>query len=132
MTSNESTSDFESISTNNEYFIKIEGPEHCKQSGNFKISGQFNVSYEKNGVTVQGAKVLKHIVLVVTRSGNYHSLTPFKDVVVFDDDVKDEGDSCSGFFNINVADHIAFDGEGDYYILCSLGTYLSNTLKITI
>lgn len=132
MTSNHTCSNFENSANNSEYFITIEGPKQCKHRDDFKLSGQFKVPYEKNGITVKSAQVLKNIVLVVTRSGNYQSLSPFKEVVVFDDDVKEQQDSCSGFFNIKVMDHISFDGEGNYYVFCSLGTYLSNTVKVTV
>ncbi|MCP4486773.1 MAG: hypothetical protein GY820_05555 [Gammaproteobacteria bacterium] len=96
------------------------------------ISGNFNVPVMQKGIHVKGAQVLKHIVLVVTRSGNYQSVTPFREVVVFKDDVQDSGNSCSGAFNIDLLDHIQFSGEGDYYCLCSIGNYLSNIVKITV
>lgn len=111
-----------------EYFIAIEEI----GSNALDIRGNFKVPYDENGITPRGAQVLKHISLVVTRSGNYQALTPFKEIAVFDDDVKEEQGSCSGFFNIKVMDHIGFDGEGDYYLLCSLGTYLSNIIKVTV
>lgn len=99
---------------------------------NILIKGTFSLPYGSGGLPETPAEVLKHIVLVVTRSGNYQSVTPFQNVVVFPDDVKVEGELCSGFFNINVMDHIAFDGEGDYYLSCSAGTILSNTELCTL
>ena len=118
----------------NEHGINISASLAGSDNQSILIRGKFRVPYKKNGITAQGAAVLKHIVLVVMRSGNHRALAPFRDVVVFEDDIRDEGNSCSGFFNINVMDHISFQGKGgsDYYILCSLGTYLSNTLKVTV
>lgn len=131
-TSNLTDSSLENSANNSEYFITIEGPQQCQHHDEFKISGQFKIHYEQSGISARSARVLKHIVLVVTRSGNYQALTPFKDVVVFEDDVKEEQGRCSGFFNVKVMDHIVFDGAGDYYVLCSLGTYLSNIIKISL
>lgn len=118
--------------SDNQYFITIEAPAHCSDSKDIKLRGRFKVPYGKDGITVEGAQVLKHIVMVVSRGGNYQAVTPFKDAAVFADDVNDDGKSCSGGFNINVADHLMFDGGGDYYILCSLGTYLSNITKTSV
>lgn len=116
---------------NSEYFIVIESSLHPASSDQLLISGKFKVKYD-NGITVKGAQVLKHIVLVVTRSGNYQSFSPFKDMAVFVDDIKDEGDGCSGFFNVNLADYIGFGGAGSYFIVSSLGNYLSNTLNVKV
>lgn len=115
-----------------EWGIVIEAGLDTQQPQKILVRGKFRVPYAKDGVPEQGLQTLKHVVLVVTRSGNYQSLTPFQEVVVFEDDVREEGGGCSAFFNINVMDHIRFDGEGDYYILCSLGTYTSNIIKVTV
>lgn len=120
------------FSTEDEFGISIEAELYPQNKQRIFIHGKFRVPCGKEGVPQQGAQVLKHIVLVVTRSGNYQSLTPFKEVVVFEDDIRRDGNDCSAFFNIDVMNHILFDGEGDYYILCSLGTYISNIVKVTV
>lgn len=112
--------------------ISIDASLHPKQKGKIIVRGKFRVVCGQHGVPEQGVETLKHVVLVTTRSGNYQALTPFQEVVVFADDVQQEGDICSAFFNIDVMDHIAFDGEGDYYILCSLGTHTSNIVKVSV
>jgi hypothetical protein len=96
------------------------------------LRGKFSVACGKNGVPEEPKRALKHLVMVVTRSGNYQALTPFREVVVFDDDVKVHDNLCSASFHISVMDHIGFDGPGDYYILCSLGEHLSNIEKVTL
>jgi len=93
-----------------------------------QITGKFNVNYKSDGLSVKAGAVLKHITLVVTRTANYQSVNPFKDVVVFGDDVIETEEGCSGSFNFNLFDKIAFDGNGDYYILCSIGTVTSNII----
>jgi len=102
--------------------------EHDKNKIN--IHGKFTVDYDSSGLVARGFDILNHIILVVTRSGNYQSVTPFKDVIVFEDDVQQSDAGCSGSFNIDLFTKILFDGEGDYYILCSIGSVTSNILHI--
>ena len=112
--------------------IKITATSQVDESNAIHIVGSFNVLNVGHGLPKQGFLIPKHITLVTTRGGNYTAIKPFFDMVVFEDDVKDDGQSVSGNFNINVFDHIQFDGEGDYYILCSLGGYLSNIVKVVL
>ncbi len=84
------------------------------------------------GPEVTGAEILKHVALVVTRGGNYQAVSPFKDVIVFPDDIKISESSYSGFFNFDVFDKISFDGEGEYFVLCSIGTITSNIVKVSV
>ncbi len=97
-----------------------------------QLHGKFNIVYGEDSPLARGADILKHIILVVTRTSNYQAVTPFKDVIVFEDDIVDSEQECSGVFNIDVFNKIQFDGEGDYYILCSIGSVTSNVLRITI
>jgi hypothetical protein len=113
-------------------FILIEAGLHPHKAQQILLRGKFRLPCGQDGVPEEATQVFKHIVMVTTRSANYQSLTPFRDVIVFEDDVQKEGDFCSGIFNINVMDHIQFDGEGDYYLLCSVGTYTSNIVKVSV
>jgi hypothetical protein len=117
---------------NDDKGIAITAVVHPEKNKRLLVNGRFAVLCGENGVPEHAPQTLKHVVLVVTRYGNYQALTPFKETVVFEDDVRVRGDCCSATFMINVMDHIAFDGKGDYYILCSLGTHLSNIVKVTI
>ena len=101
-----------------------------KEDDQIIISGKFNVNYQSDGLSVKGAQVLKHIALVVTRTANYQAVTPFQDVIVFEDDVTETKEGCSGSFNFNVFDKIVFDGDGNYYILCSMGVITSNIIHV--
>jgi len=96
------------------------------------VQGAFKVPLGKLSIPESGVDVLKHIIVVVTRYGNYQAYPPFKDVVVFEDDVRIDGDMCSGRFNFNVMSNLLFDGEGEYFVHCSIGQVISNTEKITI
>ena len=113
-------------------YITIEAGSHPQKPQQILLRGKFKLPRGQNGVPEEATQVFKHLVLVTTRSANYQSLTPFKDVIVFEDDIQTEGNYCSGLFNINVMDHIQFDGEGDYYLLCSVGVYTSNIAKISV
>lgn len=134
MLNNFQTTGVQMTTKNNVYEISIVAGVHPQNPRNLLLKGKFKVPYCIEGVPGQSTQVLKHIVLVVTRSGNYQALTPFRDMAVFNDDVQDDGDGCSGFFNVDVMDHLhdGFNGAGDYYVLCSIGTFLSNIVKVTL
>lgn len=117
---------------NVEHGITINAKLQCQESEGILVRGEYKVPYADESVPNQATLMPKHIVLVVTRSGNYQAIKPFREMVVFEDDVKDDGKCAAGNFNLNVFHHIQFDGGGDYYILCSLGNYLSNILKVTV
>jgi len=126
--------------TNNHYqssgdsdtFISIEAVLHPQRPQQILLRGKFRLPCGQDGVPEEATQVFKHIVLVTTRGGNYQTLTPFRDVIVFEDDIQTDGNFCSGLFNFNVMDHIQFDGAGDYYLLCSVGIYTSNIAKVTV
>ena len=120
------------FSVNTEDGITLSAQPQCKESEGILVRGEYKVPYAEASVPKQATLMPKHIVLVVTRSGNYQAMKPFRDMVVFEDDVKDDGKNAAGNFNFNVFDHIPFKEGGDYYILCSLGNYLSNIIKVTV
>ena len=70
--------------------------------------------------------------MVITRKYDGHATQPFEDVVVFNDDVNADNLSCSGTFNFKVTDHTWMEGGGEFFITCSLGTYLSNTVIVIV
>ena len=118
--------------TKKTYFLEIKNASNTRTDGSINIQSRFKIPYQQLGITVQGVEVLKHIVLVVTRGGNQAVVRPFKDFVVFDEDIKEDKQGCSGFFKFNLFDKISFSGDGDYYIMCSLGTTTSNIIKVTV
>lgn len=107
-------------------------PANSSSENQIFLQGKFNVSYDKDGLIARGSEVLKHIVLVVTRDSNYQAVTPFKNVIVFHDDVVETETGCSGFFSITIFNHIEFHGSGDFYILCSIGSLRSNILYVAM
>lgn len=114
------------------YGIVITADPRSTHAAGISLRGEYKVPYAEDSVPKQATLMPKHIAMVVTRSDNYVALKPFCDMVVFEDDVKDDGKCAAGNFSLNVFDHIPFKEGGDYYILCSLGNYLSNILKVTV
>ena len=112
--------------------ITIEAALHPQKQQQILLRGKFKLPCGQHGVPEAATQVFKHIVLVATRGGNYQTLTPFRDVIVFEDDIQTDGNFCAGLFNFNVMDHIQFDGAGDYYLLCSVGIYTSNIAKVNV
>lgn len=112
--------------------IRIQAPTRCQEPDRIPLHGEYKVPYAETSVPKQAVLMPKHIVLVVTHAGQYVALKPYREVVVFQNDVQDDGQTASGHFSLHVFDHIKFKGRGDYYILCSLGNYLSNVVRVTV
>jgi len=99
--------------------------------GPYILHGKFGVNYHQDGVLIEGSQVLKHVVMTITDRGAHQAITPFKEVAVFPDDINEGENACSGFFNINIFEHSAFTHAADYYVTCSIGMLVSNTIKVT-
>ena len=95
------------------------------------ITGKFSIDVDDDD-TNNPAEILKNIICVVTRTENYQSFTPFQDVVVFSDDVIIDKNIISGVFSFDMMNFLKFSGSGEYYILCSIYSNLSNIIKIKI
>lgn len=113
-------------------FLDLVAPSSIELGTPLILRGEFKLAYAEAGTSARDEQVLKHIVMVVTRGGNYQTLVPFKDVVVFPEDVKRTENSVLGFFNLNLFDKIAFGGAGTYFILCSLGKHTSNVVSVEV
>lgn len=110
--------------------IAIAGPEFPGLDTPFKISGRFICSqedYERMNRVPH-----RHLVLTVLRKSMYGSMLPFKDYMVFRDDVEKAGKNYSGWFSFDVWDYAKFRYEGVYYVRVSLGESLSNVVEATM
>lgn len=116
----------------NGLYISISVHQTHEKTKLFIVNGKFHVVYDDLGLIVKNENILKHIILVVTRGENYQAHPAFENVVVFADDIQKTEVGCSGFFKINLFETIEFDGRGDYFVLCSMGSYTSNILKVTV
>lgn len=117
---------------NEDHMISIVSEDKSANINNVVVRGEFKIPDSESSVIAKGKDVLKHVVLVITRSANYQASAPFSKVVVFEDDVKLVSDTVFGFFSIKLGEHLKFDGDGDFYVMCSLGVCLSNIIKITV
>lgn len=112
--------------------IEITVPAQCRRQDGLPVHGAFRVQYPDFGIPETPIQIPRHIALVVRYYQSYASCKPFYDMVVFEDDIKVEGNGCAGQFKLNVFDHVPFREGGDYVILCSLGTHLSSLVKVTV
>jgi len=107
--------------------IHIVGPDLAGLETAFNITGRFIVSQED--FERMDRVPHRHLVLTVLRKSLYGSMHPFKNYVIFQDDVAKIGDTYSGWFSLDVWDYSKFRYEGTYYIRVSLGDALSNFVK---
>lgn len=110
--------------------IKITGPEHPGLDMPFKISGRFIVTQKE--FDQMGGVPHRHLVLTVLRKSLYGSMHPFKNYLVFQDDVRKSGDLYGGWFSLDVWTYSKFRYEGIYFIRVSLGSALSNVVEATM
>ena len=59
-------------------FIKIQAVENCNSIDELIVNGSYKVTFNENGIKVNGAKILNHIVMVITRTYDGHTAVPFK------------------------------------------------------
>lgn len=114
------------------YGIKIECLSHESLKDGIELRGEYKVPISEESIPDESSLIPKHVTLVVTRASNYIALKPFSETIIFDDDVKNDGICASGKFRLNIFDHISFTEGGDYYILCSLGIFLSNVVRVSL
>lgn len=74
----------------------------------------------------------KSLVLTVNSFGRHVVVTPFMDTIIFPDDLKENDQVRMGYFQFNISSYIDTSIVNDYYIVCSLGIYISNILMVTI
>lgn len=117
---------------NKEYGIKINVSETVTNFDDIVINGEFTIDNKDINIQANNEAFFKHIILIVTRSANYHAIAPFSNMVFFPDDVKINSNIVTGAFFLSLKDNIPFSGNGDYYVLCSLGVSLSNALKVSV
>lgn len=96
------------------------------------IRGTFRVQYPDVGIPAIPDQIRKQIALVVMYYQSYASRKPFYDAMGLEDEVQADGKICVGQFSLNVFAHGPFERSGEYVILCSLDTHLSNLVKVSV
>ncbi len=94
------------------------------------INGLFMISEED--VASVGGKPHRVLVLAINKVGLYQTVSPFRDVLLFDDDDFSINGLRHGYFNFDLFSTNAFETLGAYFITVSLGYHLSNTLEINV
>ena len=103
-----------------------------KQDG-LIVHGSFKVLYPDIGIPNLPTYIPKQIVLNIINYPSYVSLKPFYDKIVFSDDIKSDGKYCTGKFIVNALEYVPFEKiEGNYTLLMSLGTHLSNIVEVLV
>lgn len=74
----------------------------------------------------------KAIVVTINFDGRYSVVKPFEDIVVFADDTEEAATAHVGYFQLDMYDYFKYTHAGTYYVVSSLGIYLSNILQIPI
>ena len=72
------------------------------------------------------------IVVTINFDGRYSVVKPFEDLVAFADDVEETKTAHIGYFQLDMYDYLEYTHTGIYYVVSSLGIYLSNILQIPI
>lgn len=79
-----------------------------------------------------GASPTRGVTLVVTNGELFGAYTPFRDHVMFGDDLAAAPGGAIGHFNIDVFEQQGGYAAGDYHLFVSLGTRISNVIRLTV
>lgn len=72
--------------------------------GNYIASGRYKIN--ENATDGLSQKLHSAIVMIITTPGSFYSFNPFKETIVFSDDIKRDGEYIIGAFNVNVSEVI--------------------------
>ena len=72
------------------------------------------------------------VVMVLQYNTGYQVLRPFADKIIFEDDVLRTSSMISGNFKFDITDIIKKLARNKYYILFSMGGYLSNVINLNL
>jgi len=110
--------------------ILLVGPGAIDIDAPFVLSGRFVVTEAEH--RRRSGATHRDLVLSVHREPFYASLHPFRDCLVFADDVLAAGDLRVGWFRFDVWSCCGFRVEGDYYVRVSLGTMISPACAVKV
>lgn len=104
--------------------------EFIKKGHEFVVQGTFTIAKEDELYTQPD--LYNRLVMVMQNSSGQLVFHPFKDKIVFEDDMKKTEQSVTGHFSFMANDIIKKRGVSKYYIMCSLGGNLSNIVTVDI
>ncbi|VAW59611.1 hypothetical protein MNBD_GAMMA08-2633 [hydrothermal vent metagenome] len=111
----------------NEYGIKFD---YTIENNEVMIKGEFKIP--ENGNYNLKDILQKSIVMSLMYNTNYSVFRPFENIVIFKDDVNIMDNVIKGFFNFNLTPIINDTGVDIYYVLFSMGPYLSDIKMINL
>ncbi len=114
--------------------IQIACDAKVSSHGPFIVAGTFRIGAEDAPVStpILGDQPHRSLVLVVWREPFYHASTPFRDLVLFPDDVTATPAGQIGHFHFDVLAHSRFNAPGTWYLAVSLHVHHSNTLAVEV
>ncbi|MBI3560410.1 MAG: hypothetical protein HY080_01645 [Gammaproteobacteria bacterium] len=74
----------------------------------------------------------KAIVVTINFDGRYVVVKPFEDIIALGGDVEETKTAYVGYFQFDMYDYFEYTTAGIYYVVSSLGIYLSNILQVSI
>lgn len=110
--------------------ILLLGPGSVDLDAPFMLSGVFAVSDAEH--RRRSGTPHRDLVLSVHREPFYASLHPFRDCLVFVDDVLAIGELRAGWFRLDVWSCCGFRVEGRYYLRVSLGAMMSAVCEVAV
>lgn len=110
--------------------VRIKAEEKVSDRAEFTVYGCFRLP--TGDAARIDAQLHKALVLVITKGSGYSVCNPFQNHVLFQDDEEELGGCKRGYFNVNIFDYLSKRVGGTYYVLVSLGAFLSNIVRVTV
>lgn len=122
--------DHPSLSVPGEPGIRIVAPRTIALDAPFPIAGCFAITEPEHFARAQTPH--RDLVLSVHREPFYACVHPFRDRMVFADDVLAAGPLRVGWFSFDVWRYCAFRREGRYFVRISLGERISQAAEVAV
>ena len=110
--------------------IQIEAEETISIRDKFIVYGSFRIPKEE-AAKIE-TQLHKALVLVITRGSDYSASNPFENYVLFQDDEEQIAGCRKGYFNLNIFEYLGTKPSGVFYVMVSMGRFLSNIVRVTV
>ena len=99
-------------------------------SGRLTVHGAFHLPRAITDIVERPLQ--RCVVLVVQRGGEQNALTPFRTLVLFEDDDQLTQGGVTGYFHIDVVDEQGGGVPGEYHLFVSMDEHISNVLALGV
>jgi hypothetical protein len=110
--------------------LVLVGPERCRRGEECLIHGAFRI--ETSGDPGTPSEAHRALALAVTSLHEDWTLDPFRQSLLFEDDLRRDARGATGEFVVDLAVDGGFRHPGRYYVTASLGRHTSNTVVIDV